>query len=451
MDSTSTGSDTAAGPPAQGNPNFVVILTDDQGYGDLSALGNAFVDTPNLDALARTGTRLTNWYANAPVCSPTRAALLTGRYPHRTGVTQILPGHRKATGLTPGLPTIASCLQRLGYRSYLAGKWHLGAAPECRPDRFGFDHWFGHLAGAIDYYSHIQYWGMNNPGPGRNPSHDLWADGMEEWHNGRYLTDLITDKAEDFIREAVGEQAPFFLEIAYNAPHYPLHAPRADVERFRNLHPDRRAYAATLFAMDRGVGRIVSVLDELHLTDNTCLIFSSDNGPSVESRNWLDGRQDPFYGSSSGGFRGGKGSLFEGGIRVPGIIRWPGHVAAGAESSTPAATMDVLPTVLAAVGEKSPSGIDGTDLLEVLGHGQDHERVLLWQYYDQTAVRRGRYKLVRNVAEPEGGPVVASALYDLETDPAERLDLASRLPTIVQELERELVMLTEPPGRGASS
>ena len=160
-------------------PNFIVILTDDQGYGDLSCMGSADLATPHLDAMAAQGARFTDWYSNSPVCSPSRASLLTGRYPGNAGVRSILAGHRTATGLPPHVPTLATALKPLGYRTAMAGKWHLGVSEECRPNRHGFDRWFGFLAGCIDYYSHIFYWGMNFPGPGVNPTHDLWEDGTE--------------------------------------------------------------------------------------------------------------------------------------------------------------------------------------------------------------------------------------------------------------------------------
>jgi arylsulfatase A-like enzyme len=208
-------------------PNFIIFLTDDQGYGDLSCMGSTDFRTPHLDRLAREGARFTSWYANSPVCSPSRASLLTGRYPGNAGVRAILAGHRTATGLPPSTPTLATALRKQGYKSYMAGKWHLGVNQASRPHSHGFDHWYGFLAGCIDYYSHIFYWGMNNPGPGINPTHDLWEDDREVWENGHYFTDQITQKAIHYLRQAAADGHPFFLFVSYNAPHYPMHAPPA--------------------------------------------------------------------------------------------------------------------------------------------------------------------------------------------------------------------------------
>ena len=169
-------------------PNFIVFLTDDQGWGDLGCQGSADLLTPHLDALADSGVRLPGWYSNSPVCSPSRASLLTGRYPGNAGVRSILAGHRQATGLSAQAPTLATALGRLGYRCFLSGKWHLGVSEPCRPHAAGFQDWFGFLAGCIDYYSHIFYWGL---GPSQDPVHDLWDNNEEVWLNGEYATDLI--------------------------------------------------------------------------------------------------------------------------------------------------------------------------------------------------------------------------------------------------------------------
>jgi arylsulfatase A-like enzyme len=170
--------------------NFIIFLTDDQGYGDLSCMGATDFRTPHLDQLAHDGARFRSWYSNSPVCSPSRASLLTGHYPGNAGVRSILAGHRTATGLPSTTPTLATALRGQGYQSYMAGKWHLGVDDDARPHSHGFDHWYGFLTGCIDYYSHIFYWGMNKPGPGINPTHDLWEDDKEIWENGHYFTDF---------------------------------------------------------------------------------------------------------------------------------------------------------------------------------------------------------------------------------------------------------------------
>ena len=202
-------------------PNFIIFMTDDQGYGDLSCMGNTDFRTPHLDRLAASGARFSNWYSNSPVCSPSRAALLTGRYPGNAGVRSILAGHRTASGLPRQTPTLATALKRLGYQTGLSGKWHLGLADGSRPHQHGFDDWFGFLAGCVDYYSHIFYWGMARGGAANNPVHDLWHNNREIWCNGHYMTELITERAVNFIRQAAQAEQPFFLYVPYNAPTIP--------------------------------------------------------------------------------------------------------------------------------------------------------------------------------------------------------------------------------------
>ncbi len=310
--------------------------------------------------------RFTNWYSASPVYSPSRAALLTGRYPPRTGVISILGGKRGTTGLAADQLTLARLLQPLGYRSGIFGKWHLGMKDEHAPNAHGFDEFFGFRAGCVDYYSHIFYWAQHN---GVNPAHDLWQDETEVWHNGRYLTELITERAVDFIGRRAAE--PFFLYLAYNAPHYPMHAPPKYLERFSDLPPDRRIMAAMIAAMDDGVGQVVAALKRAGRYDDTFIFFSSDNGPSTESRNYLDGTEDLYYGGSVGIFRGHKASLFEGGIREPAILHYPALLHGGQVSDTVGMMVDVVPTVLALAGGEAPDGyvLDGQSVLPALVEG----------------------------------------------------------------------------------
>ena len=416
-------------------PSFVIVLTDDQGYGDLSCMGATDFRTPHLDALAASGARCTDWYSNSPVCSPSRAALLTGRYPGNAGVRAILAGHRTATGLAPAVPTLATALQPLGYRTGLVGKWHLGVAAGHRPPDHGFGEWFGFLAGCVDYYSHIFYWGL--AGGQTDPLHDLWENGREVYRNGEYLTELITERAVGFVRRAGREGAPFLLVVAYNAPHYPMHAPRRYLDRFPDLAPDRRIMAAMLSAVDDGVGAIVAELERQGRREDTCIFFTSDNGPSRETRNWLDGRRDPYYGGAAGSLKGHKFSLYEGGVRVPGILNWPARIPPGQVLNTPFASMDIFPTFLAAAGgDTAGYALDGLDLLPTLAEGRPlPPRDLYWEMGRQTALRRGRWKLVLRGQLVEGAPPEDDVhLADMATDMGERVNLAARRPDLTADL-----------------
>jgi len=418
-------------------PNFIVILTDDQGYGDLSCMGATDFETPHLDAVAASGARFTSWYSNSPVCSPSRGSLLTGRYPGHAGVRAILAGHRQSSGLPQETPTIAKALKQEGYRTAMFGKWHLGVAEECRPHHHGFDEWFGFLAGCIDYYSHIFYWGMAG---GINPVHDLWENGEEIWDNGRYFTEMIAERAVDYIDRvaASDDDSPFFMYLPYNAPHYPMHAPQKYLERFPDLSWDRQIMAAMLGAMDDSVGEIVAALERHGMRENTCVFFMSDNGPSREVRNWLDGREDPYYGGTAGKLKGHKFSLYEGGIRMPALMSWPARIPAGQVLDDPAAAMDIFPTFLrAAGGDPARYDLDGRDVLPMIadGAGSPH-REIFWEMANQTAVRRGKWKLVLNGQLIEGAPPEDDVhLADLEADMGERNNLKEEHPDVTAELK----------------
>lgn len=419
-------------------PNMIIILTDDQGYGDLSCMGSTDFRTPHIDSLAREGARCTNWYSGSPVCSPSRASLLTGCYPGHAGVRAILAGHRRATGLTAEVPTIATAVKELGYQTAAVGKWHLGLKEESRPLSNGFDYFYGFMAGCLDYYSHIFYWSMADGKT--DPTHDLWEGNEEIYDNGRYLTEMISEKAVEKIREMNAEDKPFLLYVAYNAPHYPMHAPQKYLDRFKELPWDRRIMAAMISAVDDGVGQIRDELERLGIDRDTLIYFQSDNGPSRESRNWLDGRGDPYYGGTPGGLKGHKFSLYEGGIRVPGIFCWPGKIPAGQVIDEPCAAMDVFPTLLKiAGGDPGKYTLDGMDVLGVLTEGEKtpHD-VIYWEMEGQTALRRGDYKLVLNgrLVEEEA-PREPVFLADLSKDPGETVNLAEKLPELTEALTGE--------------
>ncbi len=426
----------AAGPAllggaVRGRPNFIVFLTDDHGYHDLGCQGARDLKTPQLDALAASGARFTQWYSNAPMCAPARAALLTGRYPIRAGVPQNGPP------LAPSERTIAALLRPLGYATGLVGKWHLGAGPQTGPNAHGFEEFFGFHSGCIDYYSHRYYWGE----PKLVNYHDLWRNGREVFEDGRYMTELITREALSFLERRGGR--PFFLYVAYNAPHYPMHAPERYVERFPALEPERRMYAAMLAAVDDSVGEILGRLEKLGLRENTLVFFGGDNGATAEPRAGLN--QQPARGGSNHPLRGWKFSLFEGGIRVPAILSWPGRIPAGRVVAEPACHMDLLPTILRAAGAPLPADrtLDGRDILPVAASGaaSPHE-ALYWHSGGQLAVRRGRWKLVKDGFPADGTPQGrrplegedALFLSDLEEDPGETRNLRRLRPAVVDEL-----------------
>lgn len=416
-------------------PNVLVIMCDDLGYGDLSCMGSETVYTPHIDALAAEGVLFRSLYCSSPVCSPSRATLLTGRHPAHTGVRAILPGARSTRGMTPDVPSMPSVFHDAGYQTYFCGKWHLGVAEQSRPHQHGFDHWYGFLAGCLDYYSHIFYYGMTD---GKlNPTHDLWRDNEEIYENGSYLTERITEESISAIRRARESDKPFFLYTAYNAPHYPMHAPEKYVSRFAHLPWDKRMMAAMISAMDDGVGEILNELRVHGELENTIVYFQSDNGPSSESRNFMDGSVDPYYGGSAGALRGYKFSLFEGGIRVPAIIRYPAALKKGLVCEEPVMAMDIAPTLYDIAGVEAPAGMDGENMRSVMeGKAAPEARLLFWELEMQTAVRRGDWKLILNPVEDGARRVVAERfLAHITEDISEQQNLCGEYPALADELE----------------
>jgi len=415
-------------------PNFIIFYTDDQGIGDLSAYGAADIPTPNMDALAASGVRFTNWYSASPVCSPSRAALLTGRYPQRTGVSRILSANRNSPGLYADEITIARALKAAGYRTALFGKWHLGTSSESRPNAQGFDEFYGFLGGCIDYYSHIMYWEM---GSGLFPVHDLWKNSEEVWENGTYFTDIITRESLRFIRE--NSSKPFFLYVAYNSPHYPMHAPREYFERFPNLESHRRQQAAMVATVDDSMGRILELIKKQGLVDNTVIFFQSDNGATIEKRCLFDGSGEFYHGGSNEPYRGYKGGLYEGGIHMPAILSWPGLVPKGAVSDRLGCAIDILPTFLnmAQVPVPTDRVIDGRNIMPmILSLGKSPHKLLFWELGEQLALREGKWKLILDGKESfeKNDSLPEVFLADLEADPEEKLNLAGENPEVVKRL-----------------
>lgn len=416
-------------------PNIIVIVVDDLGCTDLGCYGAADLRTPHLDAMAAQGVRWTSWYSNAPVCAPARGSIVTGRYPQHNGLTQ----NGKVLG--PEQKTLATLLKPAGYATAAIGKWHLGSTPETRPNAHGFDYFYGFLSGCVDFYSHRYYWGE----PRMVNYHDLWRNGTEIWEDGQYLTGRITEETVDFIGK--NRARPFFAYVAYNAPHYPMHAPEKYMARFQNLPLERRTYAAMIAAVDDGVGEIRSTLQRLGLLDNTLIVFVGDNGATTERRAGLNGEYATA--GSNGPFRGFKFSLFDGGMHVPAIVSWPARLPKGRVESAVAMSMDIVPTALAAAGTRPPDGykLDGASVLEAAGgRGTLPPRFIAWSSGGQEAIRRGDWKLTLKGKvfdrTPAGNQPLQGDdevfLANLVKDPGETTNLRRQHPQIVDELSTAL-------------
>ena len=428
--------------PAPRPPNIVLVMMDDMGYGDLGSYGATDARTPGIDRLAREGVRLTDAYANGPVCTPTRAALISGRYQQRAGLEGVLtdaPADRER-GLPASATSLPALLKAGGYATGLLGKWHLGWKPEFGPMAHGFDEFYGFLSGAHSYYTDRTEIFHSGEGPP-----DLFENTTPVKATG-YLTDELTRRAVGFIGRHAGE--PFFLEVSYNAVHWPFEPPgrpAGDAGRGRagrllqtpddSLPATRADYVRILERADRGVGEILAELERRGLTRNTLVIFTNDNGGE-----WLS-RNAPFFHR--------KGTLWEGGIRVPLIVRWPGVLPRGKVSRQAAITMDVTASILAAAGVRLPEGYrpDGIDLLPILrGAAEPVERTLFWRWTlpvrHQRAVRSGRWKLLVDGQH--------SLLFDLAADPGERTDLAAQRPDLIVRLKKLLAGWEADVGPGGS-
>jgi len=426
----------AAGPAQK--PNVVVIMTDDQGSVDAHCYGAMDLVTPGVDALAARGVRFTQFYSAAPVCSPSRAALLTGRYPWLAGMpgNAAAPPDEAADNLEPleggGLPpeetTLAEMFKAAGYTTAHIGKWHLGFGPGHRPLDQGFDYSFGHMGGCIDNFTHFFYWA----GPNR---HDLWENNRRVRLPGRYFPDLMVEKAGDFIRKNQGRS--FFLYFALNMPHYPYQGEAKWLEHYRRLDHPRNLYAAFVSTLDARVQQLVKIIDEAGLRERTIIVYQSDNGHSVEERAHRGG-------GSAGPYRGAKFSLFEGGIRLPAIISWPGHLPEGEVRGQMAHGCDWLPTLAELAGVAPPKAeLHGRSLAAVLKSASapsPHE-ALHWQSGGQWAVRQGPWKLLHGANDQGVGGQLTEAdkqwfLANIEQDPSEKNNLAAQHPELVERLRQ---------------
>jgi arylsulfatase A-like enzyme len=398
-------------------PNVVLIVTDDVGYGDIGSYGAPDVKTPSIDSLAHDGVRLTDFYA-APQCTPTRAALISGRYQQRFRLEAALSGRKTPAGKT-GLPAAGYSLPQLlknnGYATGLVGKWHLGYEPQFSPNAHGFDSFFGFKSGFIDYYQHTDGDGESDLFENDSPVH---VDG--------YMTDLITERSIKFIDDHAA--APFFLEVTYNAAHWPFQVPdhpsvARDHGRFvqpeENDSATRQDYIAILERADQGIGQILQALKRRGLDRNTLVIYMQDNGGEWVSRN------APLFNR--------KGTVWEGGIRVPAIFRWPGHLPSGKVSGQVGIVQDVTASILAATGTTVPPTAkpEGINLLPILdGHSPAVERTLFFRFtignVKQLAVRQGSWKLLVDGAK--------RYVFDLSKDVGERYDLTNQRQDVARRL-----------------
>ncbi len=408
---------------AQDRPNVLFILADDLGYGDLSCYGRPDYDTPVLDRLAAQGMKFMSAYAAAPVCTPTRCAFITGRYPQRfeVGLQEPLTASSPPVGIPAGQPTVASRMRAAGYETALIGKWHLGWRPEYQPNRYGFDEFYGSLSGALDYFTYV----APDAGVGNEP--DLWENDRRTKADG-YLTDVFTERAVDFITRP--RSKPFYLSLHYTAPHSPWEGPD---DRSAADHADHgvgpmtnggslEAYAQMMRSMDAGIGRVLAALRRARVERDTLVIFTSDNGGERYSFHWPFSFQKLF--------------LYEGGIRVPAIVRWPGVVPAGAVSEQTAITMDWTATILAAGGAPADAGpLDGESLLPVLsGERAVYDRALYWRTRTRAAARIGQWKYVQEGADEH--------LYDLGVDLGEKTDLKAREAGVFEDVKNRYAAWT---------
>lgn len=396
-------------------PNIIYIMTDDMGYGDLSGYGRKEYQTPNLDKLASQGMKFVNAYAAAPLCTPTRVGLMTGRYPARTpvGLMEPLTGENdSATGLTPEYISLPTLLKGKGYKTALIGKWHLGSKDRHSPLKNGFDYFFGIRSGAADYISH----------KGGMRKHDLFENDSLVYPEG-YLTDLFSQKAITFVQQK--HERPFFLSLCYNAPHWPWQGPEArpydDTVNFR-LGGSPEVFVAMMKSLDDGIGELMKAVEDADLVANTIVIFTNDNGGERYSNN--------------GRLSNKKGSLWEGGIRVPAFVRWPGKIKPAQITPQVAVTMDWTATMLAAAGAPPDNNfpLDGINLLPLLtGKQKETPRTLYWritQRAQQKAIRMGNWKYLQD----EKGEY----LFNMAKDQPEKKDLKAAEDMIFARLKKML-------------
>jgi len=409
-------------------PNVIMIFTDDQGSIDAGCYGADDLDTPGLDKLAQRGVRFTQFYAASAVCSPSRAGLLTGRYPIRAGLIGNAGSQKGGKGgLDSDQITMAETFKAAGYATAHIGKWHLGYNTNMMPRAQGFDHSFGHMGGCIDNFSHFFYWSGPN-------IHDLWRNETEIFEDGKYFPDLMVEEATAFM--TLNKEKPFFIYFAMNAPHYPYQGDVKWRERYKDLPYPRNLYNAFVSALDQRIGKLIREVDRLGLRNQTIIAFQSDHGHSVESRAHHGG-------GNNGPYRGHKFTLWEGGIRVPAIISWPGHLPRNEVRDQMLHGCDWLPTFaeLASI-PLIENDIDGKSMIQVIEDPDapsPHE-YLRWDMSGQWAIRKGDWKLLGNPKASIDGPALEAAdkklfLVNLAEDIAESTNLAGTKTNIVAQLK----------------
>ena len=407
-------------------PSVVIILADDLGYGDLGSYGAKDLRTPNIDRLVGDGMRFDYFRANCCVCSPTRASLLTGRYPELVGVPGVIRTHSENSWgyLSARAELLPQALKRAGYASALVGKWHCGLTAPNTPNNRGFDEFHGFLGDMMDDYNTHRRHGIN-----------YMRHNREAIDPSGHATDLFTEWACEYVRRRAKSRQPFFLYLAYNAPHTPIQPPTEWLEKVTKREPGIAAHRAKLVAliehMDAGVGRVLDALKETGLEQNTLVIFTSDNGGDIPP------------GANNGPTRAGKGTMYEGGLRIPFAARWPGQIPSGGRSDVAAVTMDIFPTVLEAAGAKPAQTIEGLSFLPVL-LGKETSLPARDLFFTRReggntfggktidAVIRGEWKLLQNT------PYAPLELYNLKTDPLEKENVAAKERTVFNELSAAL-------------
>lgn len=411
-------------------PNVIMIYSDDQGSLDLNIYGAKDLATPNLDKLARNGVRFSNFYSASPVCSPSRASLLTGRYPQRAGLVDNASGSYGGGGMPGAQFTMAELFKGGGYKTAHIGKWHVGYSPETMPNAQGFDYSFGFMGGCIDNYSHFFYWS----GPNR---HDLWKNGKEIYRPGKFFADMMVEEAGTFMKE--NKEEPFFMYWAINIPHYPIQPDLKWQEHYKDLPQPRRGYAAFVSMMDEKIGQLLKKVDELGLTDNTIIVFQADQGHSEEERAFGGG-------GYTGAYRGAKFSLFEGGIHVPAIISWPGHIARNVVRNQFAANIDWYPTLAEYCRITLPERtLDGRSLAKIIAsdeavteHPIFHWQSLGTKELPQWSVRDGDWKLIHNPIQSTPADLDSNRfmLINIKKDKSEKTNEAANNPAIVARLQQ---------------